>query len=298
MGIRDAAPSTPARQPDPATGAVVTPISLAPRSPRTASASTRASSTRAAGNPTRAALEALRRLAGGRAPRPGVRQRARRRGQRPAPAAARRPGAARQRRLRRHVPADRQGVGTLGFPWTAVDLTDLDALAADWPDDTRMVWLETPTNPLLTCVDIEAIAADGPRPRRARRRRQHVRHPVPAAAADARRRHRRALGHEVPRRPQRRRRRVPRRRRRRAGRPAALHPERGRRGPGAVRLLPRAARREDARPCAWSGTARTPGRSSTCSSATPRSSGCCTRSCPTIPGTPRRPSRCATSAGW
>ena len=46
----------------------------------------------------------------------------------------------------------------LGFPWTAVDLGDLDALAASWPDDTGMVWLETPTNPLLTCFDIEAIA--------------------------------------------------------------------------------------------------------------------------------------------
>jgi cystathionine gamma-synthase len=47
----------------------------------------------------------------------------------------------------------------LGVTWSAVDLTDLDALAAQWPDDTRMVWLETPTNPLLTCVDIEAVAA-------------------------------------------------------------------------------------------------------------------------------------------
>ena len=43
--------------------------------------------------------------------------------------------------------------------WTAVDLTDVDALAADWPADTAMVWLETPTNPLLTCIDIEAVAA-------------------------------------------------------------------------------------------------------------------------------------------
>lgn len=47
----------------------------------------------------------------------------------------------------------------MGFPWTAVDLTDLDALRANWPDDTGMIWLETPTNPLLTCFDIEAIAA-------------------------------------------------------------------------------------------------------------------------------------------
>jgi cystathionine gamma-synthase len=46
----------------------------------------------------------------------------------------------------------------LGFPWSAVDLGDLEALAGEWPDDTGMVWLETPTNPLLTCFDIEAVA--------------------------------------------------------------------------------------------------------------------------------------------
>ena len=47
----------------------------------------------------------------------------------------------------------------MGFPWTAVDLTDLDTLRAEWPDDVGMIWLETPTNPLLTCFDIEAIAS-------------------------------------------------------------------------------------------------------------------------------------------
>ncbi len=47
--------------------------------------------------------------------------------------------------------------GPLGFPWTAIDLTDLDALRANWPGDVGMVWLETPTNPLLTCFDIGAI---------------------------------------------------------------------------------------------------------------------------------------------
>ena len=46
----------------------------------------------------------------------------------------------------------------LGFPWTAVDLTNVDTLAAQWLPDTRLVWLETPTNPLLTCIDIESIA--------------------------------------------------------------------------------------------------------------------------------------------
>jgi cystathionine gamma-synthase len=46
----------------------------------------------------------------------------------------------------------------LGMAWDAVDLTDLDALAASWPPDTTVVWLESPTNPLLSCIDIEAVA--------------------------------------------------------------------------------------------------------------------------------------------
>ncbi len=46
----------------------------------------------------------------------------------------------------------------LGMPWSAVDLLDVDALAANWPADTGLVWLESPTNPLLACFDIEAIA--------------------------------------------------------------------------------------------------------------------------------------------
>ncbi len=48
-------------------------------------------------------------------------------------------------------------------PWgvehTPVDLADLDAVrAAVQPGRTRLVWLETPTNPLLTVGDIAAIA--------------------------------------------------------------------------------------------------------------------------------------------
>ena len=45
-----------------------------------------------------------------------------------------------------------------GLTWTAVDLIDTDRLVADWPDDTKLVWLETPTNPLLRCFDIERSA--------------------------------------------------------------------------------------------------------------------------------------------
>lgn len=40
-----------------------------------------------------------------------------------------------------------------------VDLTDLDALAGAWQPSTKVVWIETPTNPLLNIVDIEAVAA-------------------------------------------------------------------------------------------------------------------------------------------
>jgi cystathionine gamma-synthase len=40
-----------------------------------------------------------------------------------------------------------------------VDLTDPGALRAAIRDETRVVWLETPTNPLLKVIDIEATAA-------------------------------------------------------------------------------------------------------------------------------------------
>ncbi|HEY4397353.1 MAG TPA: aminotransferase class I/II-fold pyridoxal phosphate-dependent enzyme, partial [Acidimicrobiia bacterium] len=45
-----------------------------------------------------------------------------------------------------------------GIAWTAVDHADLDAVAGAWRDETKLVWVETPTNPLLTLVDIAAVA--------------------------------------------------------------------------------------------------------------------------------------------
>ncbi len=56
------------------------------------------------------------------------------------------------------------------------------------PGETKLVWVETPTNPLLNIGDIAALAARRPRRRRAAGRRQHVRLAVPPAAAHARRR--------------------------------------------------------------------------------------------------------------
>lgn len=48
--------------------------------------------------------------------------------------------------------------GASGVDWVAADLTNPAALEEDWPEGTRIVWLETPTNPGLRVVDIAAIA--------------------------------------------------------------------------------------------------------------------------------------------
>ena len=46
-----------------------------------------------------------------------------------------------------------------GLRYTMVDQTDLDALAAAVTDDTRLIWVETPTNPLLNVVDVAGVVA-------------------------------------------------------------------------------------------------------------------------------------------
>jgi cystathionine gamma-synthase len=44
-----------------------------------------------------------------------------------------------------------------GLAYTMVDQTDLDAVAAAVTSDTKLVWVETPTNPTLKVIDIPAI---------------------------------------------------------------------------------------------------------------------------------------------
>jgi cystathionine gamma-synthase len=46
-----------------------------------------------------------------------------------------------------------------GIEYTAVSLADLDAVRAAITPKTRLIWVETPTNPLLSIADINAIAA-------------------------------------------------------------------------------------------------------------------------------------------
>ena len=147
------------QEPDATSGAVVPPITLSTTFAQKGVGNHRGFEYSRSGNPTRAALEACvasLELAGhGLAFASGL--------------------AAEDNVLRLLLPGDRVLLGNdayggtfrliskvwgpLGIAWSAVDLTDLDALDTDWPDDARMVWLETPTNPLLTCIDIEAVAA-------------------------------------------------------------------------------------------------------------------------------------------
>ena len=46
-----------------------------------------------------------------------------------------------------------------GVEFSYVDLTDIAALQESIRDDTRMIWVESPTNPLLKIVDLRAVAA-------------------------------------------------------------------------------------------------------------------------------------------
>jgi cystathionine gamma-synthase len=48
--------------------------------------------------------------------------------------------------------------GVAGLRFSSVALSDLTRVAAEWRPETKLVWVETPTNPLLSIVDIAALA--------------------------------------------------------------------------------------------------------------------------------------------
>jgi cystathionine gamma-synthase len=145
--------------PDPTTGAVVPPISLATTFAQDGVGGLRSGfEYLRSGNPTRVALEThLAALEGGR------------RGFAFASGLAAEDALLRLVAPGDHVllPDDAYG-GTIrlalrvhapaGLAVDTVDLTDLDAVRAAWRPTTGMVWIETPTNPLLRIVDIAAIA--------------------------------------------------------------------------------------------------------------------------------------------
>jgi cystathionine gamma-synthase len=145
--------------PDPATGAVVPPISLATTFAQDAVGKHQGYEYARSANPTREALEtcvaSLENARHGLAFASGL--------------------AAEDAILRTldpgdHViiPTDAYG-GTFrlvarvherhGLAWTAADIDDPDALAAAWRDETRLVWIESPTNPALSIVDIARVCA-------------------------------------------------------------------------------------------------------------------------------------------
>jgi cystathionine gamma-synthase len=147
------------QEPDPATGALVVPISLSTTFAQDGVGNHKGYEYSRSGNPTRTAYEtAFASLEGARhglAFASGL--------------------AAEDNILRLLAPGDRVLLGNdayggtyrliakvhvpAGLTWSAVDLLDVDRLRREWQPDTKMVWLETPTNPLLRCFDIEAIAA-------------------------------------------------------------------------------------------------------------------------------------------
>ena len=55
---------------------------------------------------------------------------------------------------------DRVRRRTAGLEFTFTDLSRPGALAGAVRPDTRLVWIETPTNPMLKLVDLEAVAAE------------------------------------------------------------------------------------------------------------------------------------------
>ena len=46
-----------------------------------------------------------------------------------------------------------------GLEFSTVNMTEVSECTTAWRDETKLVWIETPTNPLLRVIDIEAVAA-------------------------------------------------------------------------------------------------------------------------------------------
>jgi cystathionine gamma-synthase len=140
--------------PDPASGAVVPPLSVSTTFAQSSVGEHHGFEYSRSGNPTRAALEeCVASLEGAR------------RAVAFASGLAAEDAVLRTLAVGHHVviPDDAYG-GTFrlvdrvwSLSYTACDLS-IDALAGAWRDDTRLVWVETPTNPLLSIVDIAAVS--------------------------------------------------------------------------------------------------------------------------------------------
>ncbi|HEX2905452.1 MAG TPA: cystathionine gamma-synthase [Phototrophicaceae bacterium] len=150
------------QEPDPTTGAIMTPIYQTSTYVQAAPAEHKGYEYSRTDNPTRAALEALvAAIEGGRyglAFASGM--------------------AATDTILRLLNPGDHVIVGNdvyggtyrlfervyarFGVRFSWVDLADLEAVRAAFTPQTKLLWLETPTNPLLSIADIAALAEAAP----------------------------------------------------------------------------------------------------------------------------------------
>ena len=147
------------QEPDPRTGAVVVPIYATSTYAQDGVGRHRGYEYSRTGNPTRAALEtAVAALEGARF------------GRAFASGMAAEDAVLRSLRVGDHVVLGDDAYGgtfrlidkvlsRAGIEWTAADLTDPTAVEAALTDRTRVVWVETPTNPLLNVVDVAAVAA-------------------------------------------------------------------------------------------------------------------------------------------
>ena len=146
------------QEPEPANGSVNVPIYQTSTYVQEAVGKHKGYDYARVGNPTRTALElGLAALGGRRTGPPSPPAAARRRPY--APAQAGRQGGGGGRRLRRRLPDVLAGLRAEGLRVRLVPADELNTnLAAHLDARTRMVWLETPTNPLLNVVDIRAAA--------------------------------------------------------------------------------------------------------------------------------------------
>jgi cystathionine gamma-synthase len=146
------------QDPDPATGAVVPPITLSSTFAQTEVGEHQGFEYARTGNPTRRAYEeclaSLEGAARGFAFASGM----------AAEDAVLRLLAPGERVL---LPNDAYGgtfrlvahvLGPAGLDYSVLDHADLDRCAREWPEGTSIVWIETPTNPALGIVDIAGLA--------------------------------------------------------------------------------------------------------------------------------------------
>jgi len=147
------------QEPDPLTGAVVTPIHLASTFAQHAVGKHRGFDYARTGNPTRASLEttiaSLEEASRAYAFSSGM---------------AAVDAVLRSLESGDHllIPNDAYGgtyrliarvYGKFGVTFSPVDLRSAKAVEAAWRENTRLVWVETPSNPKLHIIDIKAIAA-------------------------------------------------------------------------------------------------------------------------------------------